>query len=943
MQKVRKITEEYCLKQIMVCWLVFWMALGLPVQMAMANPAPADNVVPGPGNVIGAPLDWTGTLGLDAVINTAAGNNIIAWNNFDIGQDATLTFTQASGWVLNNVQDISATGIWGGLSGPSCGLIVVNPLGVVFGPQALVTAQGFIASSMSISDTDFLNGLPYTFTGGGVGDILVKEGAQIVTEDMAALIGENIINRGSLSATSGYVIMAAGDSVLITDNPNIVVEVAMTNPADHVVDNGGDLGTGTGTIDAPGGRVILAAGDIFSTAIEGVESLRAEAQRNITFEGEIDATGNVDLLAAQNVQLKDDVTTGGNLTIEATTGAIDATGATIYMTADDKTLSLTQNSSIAMETDFSVSNDEDTDLVATTGGLFTSAAAPNWKSITVTANDDITLNDDLASGTITAGALNSTIGDIDVRSDHGQVLATDDIDAGGSITITGSSGIVASADILAGTGITLNNDVTADGVATDQTFDAGAGKLWAKGTITKLTGSPGNLTLSGDAGVDLDGTVDVDSFSGTLTITDDFTAEGDLLVTGVAVGTEGIIFKGSTVNAEFDGVGDQVINAGMGGLEATGNIVKTTEGMLTIYTIDGVSLTGDASQRIDNKQGRLHVTSTMPGHGTITKDASGAGGLTIGGLKVGSVLGVDLNVNVNVETTGGSLTIEDTFVAAGNLTANNGITFKGDDRVDATMNRSYPIGAPQTIDAGTGVLEATGDIEKTTNGELIIIANGGVSLTGDSSQTMDNMGGRLWVKNAITKTAAGAGHLTLHGVGTQGVDLNGDVDVQTIGSLDSGNLYITDDFIAAGDLRATQDIWLSEAGELDGTTGSGDQRIEAETGVLWAMGTLTKTSSGNLNLAGETHINLDGTVDVRVGSLIIEDNFNAAGDLLASEDVTFSGSVVNGILDRTGNQIIDAEAGSIWANGSLVKTTSGSLTLNAGDDITIGRFGNNRR
>jgi len=50
------------------------------------------------------------------------------------------------------------------------------------------------------------------------------------------------------------------------------------------------------------------------------------------------------------------------------------------------------------------------------------------------------------------------------------------------VALTARDGIVASADILAGSGITFNNAVTANGA--DQTFDAGGGKLWAKDTLS---------------------------------------------------------------------------------------------------------------------------------------------------------------------------------------------------------------------------------------------------------------------------------------------------------------------------------------------------------------------------------------------------------------------------------------------------------------------------
>ena len=82
--------------------------------------------------------------------------------------------------------------------------------------------------------------------------------------------------------------MAAGETVTISENSPVVVKVAMTVPADHVVDNDGTIETD---------HVILAAGDIWSTAISGIESLRAESYTNVTFTGDIEATGDVEITA----------------------------------------------------------------------------------------------------------------------------------------------------------------------------------------------------------------------------------------------------------------------------------------------------------------------------------------------------------------------------------------------------------------------------------------------------------------------------------------------------------------------------------------------------------------------------------------------------------------------------------------------------------------------
>jgi filamentous hemagglutinin family protein len=274
-------------------------------------------------------LGWTGDGGSNPIIGTPTGNNIVTWNNFDIGSGgASVTFTQDGGWILNNVQaaDAMATGINGGLFGPDCGIIVVNPLGIVFGPQALVSAKNFVGSSLNISDDDFING-NFNFTGGGVAGDVINNG-RIITQDMAALIGKNVFNRGIIRATNpgGHVIMAAGDQVILgQEGSSIVVEVAMADPDAHLVDNDHDVEDPPTIVGAD--HVVLAAGDVWSTAIGGVgpasvETLTVEAQGDAVF------TGPIHVSAVPSSDAVADVTihTGGDFTVDHAITAVASAG-----------------------------------------------------------------------------------------------------------------------------------------------------------------------------------------------------------------------------------------------------------------------------------------------------------------------------------------------------------------------------------------------------------------------------------------------------------------------------------------------------------------------------------------------------------------------------------------------------------------------------------------
>ena len=196
--------------------------------------------------------------------------------------------------------------------------------------------------------------------------------------------------------------------------------------------------------------------------------------------------------------------------------------------------------------------------------------------------------------------------------------------------------------------------------------------------------------------------------------------------------------------------------------------------------------------------------------------------------------------------------------------------------------------------------------------------------------------------NTITKTTSG--NLTLNG-GTK-VDLDGAVDVRMGGLTVTGGPLDAEGLLKAGGLVHLQGssnnlygdvtgngITFDNAVEADG----GNQLFDATVGILLAGNTITKTTAGNLTLGGDTDIDLHGTVEVQDGSLFIEDDFHASADLLASQDITFAGSTVNGELDGIGDQRIDAQTGTLIANGWLHKE-DGSLYLEAAGDISLADY-----
>ncbi len=328
MNAIRKISKKWYVRQIITCYLVFWLVFGTVVIRADVNPGA--NVLPsGVISSVGVnPPDYT-TPGKLSMTQTAS-EAIINWQNFDIGADGTVQFFQpgSAAAALNRIHDGNPTGIMGSLIANGR-IFIVNPAGVVFGSGAAVNVTQLIASSHDIENADFLNGI-YDFAAPGIGEI--HNYGTIEAEEGVALIGKKVLNTGTISAgNGGFVVMAAGDRVLLGEpGSKIIVEMsAATIPQGNNAEGIGDV-INEGQIEAPGGTIVLAAGDIFSAAAElDSEPVRVlsglgmvQQDGTISADGTTGDGGSVTLTAGDMVVLTADSLTSANAGTSSDAGEV---------------------------------------------------------------------------------------------------------------------------------------------------------------------------------------------------------------------------------------------------------------------------------------------------------------------------------------------------------------------------------------------------------------------------------------------------------------------------------------------------------------------------------------------------------------------------------------------------------------------------------------------
>ena len=94
--------------------------------------------------------------------------SVANWTDFSIAKDHSVNFHRENGgsWqVLNRVTGNNLSEIYGKLSGDANGTIfLVNPHGITFGAGAQVDVGSFVASTLQITDADFMDDNYYHFS-----------------------------------------------------------------------------------------------------------------------------------------------------------------------------------------------------------------------------------------------------------------------------------------------------------------------------------------------------------------------------------------------------------------------------------------------------------------------------------------------------------------------------------------------------------------------------------------------------------------------------------------------------------------------------------------------------------------------------------------------------------------------------------------------------------
>ncbi|MGH8720303.1 MAG: beta strand repeat-containing protein [Burkholderiales bacterium] len=891
----------------------------LSVAIASCFTLPAYANPQGP-TVVNGQANFSGQGNTLTITNTPGA--IINWQSFSIAPNETTRFNQqnAASAVLNRVIGQDPSAILGSLSSNGR-VFLINPNGIVFGQGAVVDVAGLVASTLNLSDQDFLSG-KLDFTENAQSGSIKNQGAITTTSGGSVyLVAPNVENSGVITTPQGQIILAAGRSALLVDAGNPELQVTLTAPSDRVL-NVGSLIAQAGTIGIFGalieqrgivnansavvgenGKIVLkATADITLTAGSettangpqgGQATVQSEAGTTL-FAGHVSAKGSegnggsvqilgerVGLFGGAEIDVSGETGGGtaliggdyqGNGTVQNAVRTHIASGASINADA----VTSGDGGKVIVWADDSTRYDG---RISARGG----AESGNGGFVEVSGKENLGFAGSV-DATAPAGAAGTLLLDptnITVATGGTATLAQVDLFAdpdcvAGGCTIAPATINVSLANVVlqANNDITVTNAIAMTNAGRSLTMQAGrdininANISTTNGAISLTANSPGASLASRSAGPgDVSMAAGTSIGAGNQNIT--------LSVGNLAGGTPGNVTIG-------------------GNVATTGNVTLASSGgdlLRTAGTVSGNTVTltaGGADGDVGTIAAPLQTNAT-----TIAFTGTGTGDVAITEANGATVSGSTGSGPITLRSTTGNLTLGNNITSTGNvtLTATAG---------DLLRTAGTVTGNQLTLSAG-GVASSIGtagsNVQTTANIITATAGSGGVFITESNGAN-------------FTAMATGAGPLSL-------TSTTGTLTIASATSSGSGPIALTADDMA---INAP----VSSTGALTVQPVTTGQAINIAGGI------------GGLNLSAAEIANLtNGFSSITIGRLA-----DGTGTVTVAGPVTFNDPVIlvgssiasNGTLTATpGNPVtLTARTGNITdGNGGLTNVVADSLTASA--------------
>ena len=390
----------------------------------------AAGVLPQGGQfVAGSGKITSGSSGLS--ISQTSARGVIDWNTFSIGAGQHVTINNGSGATLNVVTGNSASSISGLLSGTGS-VYLINPQGVLVGPTGVITTGGrFVASTLGVSNSAFMNGGALTLSGNGKGTVVNLGAISSTGGDVFLISRTTVSNQGTVTAANGTAELAAGSQVLLQDSSSGPQVFVQAGSAGQVL-NSGTIRAAQINLQAADGNVYALAGSHSVLRATGTASRDGHVwlvanTGNVSAQGTIDAAnaggsgGTVDM-SGKTLNVQGATVDAAQWNLSAPTFTIDA------VTASALAQNLSRGTSVAVTT---------TGTGGTSGDLTVSSGV-SWKgaaSLALNAHHTVDVGQHVT-------VANTGSGNLTLRADAAGIDNGGSVINAGTIDWSKSTGIV---------------------------------------------------------------------------------------------------------------------------------------------------------------------------------------------------------------------------------------------------------------------------------------------------------------------------------------------------------------------------------------------------------------------------------------------------------------------------------------------------------------------
>ena len=865
--------------------------LGTLLTSTLALSAAAD----GPETVWGSA---TITIQNGQTVITASDGTVLDWQSLMVAPWETLEFNLPDGEsaILNRVLGGTPTDIQGSLL--SNGQVyIVNPAGVVFGADAVVDCGGLYAVAGNMSLDDWMQGLDRFELTGEVTNHGHLQGNKV------ALLGQRVLNHGTVQAGNGLVALVAGDEVLLWESGGrlhakidgeLLTNKAGTGQSDSDL-SGLAAVENTGSIQ--GGSVLFGAGDAFALALNNQGLVQANTAEFSAVGGGIVLGG---MIEGQTIE--------ANGPVVVLNGALSSTGGMVSLDASEF-LQLASGSSV------DVSNQ---------GGAAGAFMASSDGSLVVAPDAQINASGDVGGLVDLSGASAFFGGDIDVDGEHmdgllmlgggvlgADILIVEDIpnedvnnisfDFNGSVDldnpglITGTNYLVANA---------LTQFFGAIRIHTSGDIEVLAELDFSNSFVPELLLHAGQhltineaININGDLILMAGGSPSVDQGGqfGLIEINAGLNALGDILIDGIAEGVDpsnGLPYQNLIFikTSELIAAGEELRFSDEARLftdaNLAGNVVfeqsifdGNTSGLGGLFGIavnGNLELGGDAGGIAPNQRLRsLDVTGDLmlaAGKTIRVEDFIAADSFT-----AGADSGVQIAVLANESgsmTLGGDLVAEGDLTLAGNFTADaENVVVAGNLTTSSSIGMSLVVDGDVMVD---GNLNALSDLNISAGGQVEIMENVNAEFA-----DLDLMADRLRFGGSVIQAAS----LRLTSLG------GGDESPVLFLNENGVQLLIGGDF----DLDSNAPAGVAGLGAL-GSLSLNAEKIDLGESTITALGDLTLSANRTLTVKD---LNALGNLILQGSELIIQLEDGRTVDMICGGDFVADVAAVTKVGDGT--------------------------------------------